>query len=78
MINEGVDIPIIDNIIIACGGGRTPIQTIQSAGRVLRKHGNKIKSIIDFYDVGKFVGEHSRCRKEVYESFGIVEIVRDE
>jgi superfamily II DNA or RNA helicase len=71
VINEGIDLPNIDTIILA-GGGKSDIQTIQSAGRVLRKNGLKTKTIIDFYDTGKYLREHSNERKKVYEKYGKV------
>ncbi len=36
--DEGVDLPSIDNLIIACGG-KSEIKTIQRVGRGLRKEG---------------------------------------
>ena len=74
VINEGIDLPNIDTIILA-GGGKSDIQTIQSAGRVLRKNGLKTKTIIDFYDTGKYLREHSNERKKVYEKYGKVIII---
>lgn len=75
VINEGVDIPRIENLIFASGRGASPIFVIQSAGRVLRKHNNIIKRIFDFVDYGKYVSNHSRYRKVVYETFAKVTVV---
>jgi len=74
VINEGIDLPNIDTIILA-GGGKSDIQTIQSAGRVLRKNVDKEKSIHDFLDDGKFIKAHSKQRMRIYNSYSNVEII---
>lgn len=74
VINEGVDLPNIDTIILA-GGGKSEEGVIQSAGRVLRKCENKNKAIHDFYDTGKYIESHSKNRISVYRSYANVEHV---
>lgn len=68
VINEGIDLPNIDTIIMA-SGGKSDIFTIQSAGRVLRLNNNANKKIYDFYDDGKYIRTHSKNRIDVYKQY---------
>lgn len=74
VFGEGVDIPSLD-ILINAGAGCSRIQTIQRAGRVLRKTENKTEGIIvDFWDCGnKYLERHSRQRYETYRKLGWIE-----
>lgn len=74
IIKEGANIPIIDTLIYA-PGGKSVIASKQIIGRALRaKDGHDQVEIIDFYDKGRWVEEHSIKRLETYarEKFEIV------
>lgn len=81
VINEGVDIPSMDVIIMA-GGGKSSRATIQKIGRALRtSEGKKEARIIDFYDNDQgMLLNHSRARMRVYkseEAFELKKIVKE-
>lgn len=64
---EGLDLPNIDNLILA-GGGQAPHLTIQKVGRGMRtSEGKTHVSVFDFEDYGKYVAKHSRKRERTYE-----------
>ena len=64
---EGLDLPNIDNLILA-GGGQAPHLTIQKVGRGMRtSEGKTHVSVFDFEDYGKYVSKHSRKREKTYE-----------
>ena len=71
VFGEGVDIPIMDAVVLA-GAGRSRKITIQQLGRVLRcAKGKEGAIIIDFYDQDDGILErHSNVRKKVYEEQG--------
>ena len=65
--DEGVDMPDLNNLIVA-GGGKSQIKTIQRVGRTLRPHADKPHAnVYDFYDKTKWLDKHSRERKKVYD-----------
>lgn len=68
ILNEGVNIPAIDCVIVA-GAGKSPVKTVQRVGRALRKRIGKDKAyIIDFYDEGnRYMKAHSEKRFKTYE-----------
>ena len=67
VFNEGVDIPFLRTLIIA-SGGKSYIKTIQQIGRVLRIFLNKEKALIyDFKEEKKYIGNHYKKRKKIYE-----------
>lgn len=67
IMDEGVDIPHIDAVILA-GAGKSPIKAVQRVGRALRTHpGKKDAIIVDFTDPSKYLWEHSRERYEMYQ-----------
>lgn len=67
IIKEGANIPIIDTLIYATGG-KSVIASKQIIGRPLRaKEGHSSVEVIDFYDRGRWVEEHSQKRLETYE-----------
>jgi len=81
VINEGVNIPSMDVIIMA-GGGKSNKQTIQRVGRALRKaKGKEEAKIIDFYDADKGMLErHSKARLRTYKKeaeFTILPIIEE-
>lgn len=75
VVNEGVNIPSMDVIIMA-GGGKSNKQTVQRVGRALRKSKNKDKAmIIDFYDCDNGMLErHSKARLKTYKKESEFEI----
>ena len=68
VVNEGVNIPAMDVIILA-GGGRSDKMTIQRVGRVLRKSDGKDEAvIIDFFDKDRSIlQKHSQSRLRLYK-----------
>ena len=68
VVNEGVNIPAMDVIILA-GGGRSDKMTIQRVGRVLRKSEGKNEAvIIDFFDKDRSIlQKHSQSRLRLYK-----------
>ena len=68
VVNEGVNIPSMDVIIMA-GGGKSNKQTVQRVGRALRKSGDKKEArIIDFYDNDNgMLLRHSKARLRTYK-----------
>ena len=63
LADEGLDVPILDTLILA-GGGRASGRTIQRVGRILRLHGDKQRPLVfDLVDPGPFESQfHARCR----------------
>jgi len=68
VVNEGVNIPAMDVIILA-GGGKSDKMTVQRIGRVLRKSDLKSEAvIIDFFDKDASILEkHSKTRLKIYK-----------
>jgi superfamily II DNA or RNA helicase len=69
IFDEGMDFPELDVVLMA-RGWRSPIATIQSAGRGTRVSGDK-KSfmVIDFYDrAHRVLKQHSNARIKSYKS----------
>ena len=69
VVNEGVNIPSMDVIIMAAGG-KSSRAVIQRVGRCLRKSEGKTEArIIDFLDQdGKVLERHSNARISTYKS----------
>lgn len=72
LMGEGIDIPAMDAIIIACGG-KSETALIQRVGRALRQSpGKEGALIIDFADSGKWLRDHYQQRRMTYANvFGI-------
>jgi superfamily II DNA or RNA helicase len=69
LLGEGVDIVNLDAIIMACGG-KSEVQMIQRVGRCLRPSQGKINAIVvDFWDQGAFLAQHSRERYLTYVKY---------
>lgn len=67
IFSTGINIKNIHTIIFAAGG-KSPVRTVQSIGRGLRKHKSKIKlNIIDISDHLRYGMEHSIKRCEIYD-----------
>jgi superfamily II DNA or RNA helicase len=68
LANEALDLPNINNLIIA-GGGQAPHIKIQQIGRAMRSSGGKISAnVFDFFDDVKYLDKHSRERRKLYDS----------
>lgn len=67
LLGEGVDIPNMEVLILACGG-KSALATIQTIGRVLRVTTEKKEvTIVDFKDQAQYLYEHYQARREVYD-----------
>ena len=65
--DEGLDLPILDTLILA-GGGKSSTRAFQRIGRVIRLHEGKTKGIVfDFTDYTPMLRRHSRNRQKYYE-----------
>lgn len=65
---EGLDLPILDCLILA-GGGKSSTRAFQRVGRVLRLHKNKKRAIVfDFEDSTSMLNRHAKIRKKLYET----------
>ena len=65
--DEGLDIPNIENLILA-GGGRAPHRQIQRIGRGMRKVAGKDRlTVIDFADRGYYLGRQANSRRRAYQ-----------
>ena len=66
VLKEGVNLPRIATLIIA-SGGRSTAYIKQWCGRAERKHESKTEvEVHDFYDIGRYVQQHSRARIKIY------------
>lgn len=75
LIKEGQNLPLIQVIIMACGGASV-IDVLQVVGRALRKHNSKRRVWIDdFWDEGAYLKRHSKYRFNTYrdEKFKIID-----
>lgn len=71
ILSEGINIPIIKEIIYATGG-KSKIMVKQVMGRGERLfEGKKEVLFHDFYDCGKYVAKHSEGRLKVYQDEGL-------
>lgn len=70
ILKEGINLPNIDELILA-NGGKSLITVTQLIGRALRaKQGHDTVQVHDFYDMGKYIESHSKRRIKFYESEG--------
>lgn len=68
IFDQGVDIPSLNGLILA-GSGKSSGRALQRIGRVIRNHpGKKDAIVVDFLDNCRFLKEHSKIRKKVYET----------
>jgi len=62
IFDQGIDIPILDSLIMA-GGGKSTARVLQRIGRVMRPYNGKKNAIIlDFFDNSKYLRQHSMVR----------------
>ena len=69
VFREGIDVPNLCGLIIACGGsGGSHIKLLQMIGRVIRhKEGFQTVQVHDFIDYGsKYLRKHSNERMQLY------------
>lgn len=66
---EGVDIPIVDNVVIA-DGGKSYVETMQKLGRGLRrpKGGRPEVQVYDFVHPEEILDRHSAERLDIYST----------
>lgn len=71
IFDEGIDVPGVDTVIIACGG-KSHVKLLQRIGRGLRqKSGRNILEIYDFIDdTNKYLLKHSDARINTYVGEG--------
>jgi len=68
IFDEGIDIKPLDGLILA-GSGKSSTRALQRIGRVIRKHENKSDAfVVDFYDNVKYLKNHSKKRKSMYNT----------
>ena len=73
IFDEGVDVKPLDVLLLA-GSGKSSTRALQRVGRIIRPYPNvennvKKKAIaIDFDDRGKYVEDHSKARRAIYET----------
>lgn len=69
LLGEGVDIPEMDVIILACGG-KSQTALIQRIGRVMRPSKGKNEAIVvDFIDHGRWLSKHSEERINTFREY---------
>lgn len=77
LLGEGFDLPNLDSLFICDGHGSSQIQTMQRAGRTMRKFkGKKQPKIFEFNDKTKYLEKHTQERLKQYKdakAFDIVE-----
>jgi superfamily II DNA or RNA helicase len=64
----GVDVPILSGLVLA-GGGKSSVRTLQRIGRSIRiaGPGKKFAAVLEFFDDVKYLKDHSKRRREIYE-----------
>jgi len=64
----GVDVPILSGLVLA-GGGKSSVRTLQRIGRSIRIAGpnKKFAAVLEFFDDIKYLKDHSKRRREIYE-----------
>lgn len=71
IFDQGIDIPELDALILA-GSGKSSGRALQRIGRVIRKgkDGSTKKDaiVVDFLDNCRYLKEHSKVRKKIYET----------
>lgn len=76
LLGEGVDIPSMDVLVLACGGV-SEVFVRQLIGRVLRITADKkTVAIVDFNDLARHLAEHSETRQRIYGSESAFRVVR--
>jgi superfamily II DNA or RNA helicase len=67
LADEGLDIPILDTLILA-GGGKSSVRALQRIGRIIRLHPKKQNPIvIDLVDNPRFLYNHAKKRINIYK-----------
>jgi superfamily II DNA or RNA helicase len=78
IFDEGVDVPSVDNVVIAAGG-KSHIKLLQRVGRGIRaKEGDNILHVHDFIDdTNEYLLNHSETRISIYEQEGFTSKVEE-
>ncbi|KKK66942.1 hypothetical protein LCGC14_2959020, partial [marine sediment metagenome] len=64
----GIDIPMLDSLILACGG-KSVGKLFQRVGRVIRPYpGKKNAIVVDFIDNAKYLLSHTAARIDIYRT----------
>lgn len=64
----GVDIPELSGLVL-CSGGKSSVRALQRIGRVIRGFsGKKYAAVIDFFDDIKYLKDHSKIRRRIYQT----------
>lgn len=67
ILDEGINLPLMETLILASGGKAEHRQT-QRIGRVMRAHGGKERAtVFDMADEGWYLKKHSDGRALAYE-----------
>lgn len=70
ILQVGLNMPHV-SLVIYAQGGKSKRSVKQWVGRALRLNGFSTNvEIVDFYDIGKYVGEHSEIRLDHYKKEG--------
>ncbi len=74
IFDEGVDVPAVDNVVIA-SGGKSHIKLLQRVGRGIRaKDGDNMLHIHDFIDdTNQYLLDHSEARISIYDEEGFAQ-----
>lgn len=67
IVGEGFNVPEIKSFVVA-GGLKSETSTIQQVGRALRPD-TDTATIVDFYDRGQWIGDHSGERVRTYDEY---------
>jgi len=68
LLREGVDLPEVNAVVLAAGG-KSDVEKIQRAGRVLRPAGGDHAVICDVRDRGKYLSEHFHKRQRAFADY---------
>lgn len=68
VFDQGIDCAKLSGLVLA-GGGKSSTKCLQRIGRVIRiSPGKNLSAVIDFYDKCKYLEDHSKIRRKVYQS----------
>lgn len=75
LLGEGFDLPNLDSLFICDGHGSSNIQTMQRAGRTMRKYkGKKQPKIFEFNDQTQYLEKHTKMRMIQYKNANAFDI----
>lgn len=80
IFDEGVDVRPLDGLILA-GSGKSKTRALQRIGRVIRPFDDPVTGftkkdaiVVDFFDNTRYLKDHSRARKKIYQTESEFEI----